>query len=62
MNKFAAIFIFYVCGAIGVMTIGFGFGSLFSYGIGLIITGICSISLIPAGIWFNNNIVKFLKD
>jgi len=62
MDKISALFIFYICGGIGVLTLGAGFGNVFSCGIGFIVVGIGSIILIPTGIWFNNNIDKFLDE
>lgn len=62
MDKVGALFIFYICGGIGVILLGIGVGNIFSCGWGNLTAGIGSISLIPSGIWFNNNIERFLKD
>lgn len=62
MDKIVALFIFYICGAIGVLALGAGFGNTFHCGIGWIVIGIGSILLIPLGLWFNNNVESFIDE
>lgn len=57
MGKDGLLWLFWICGVAGVLGIGVGIGNI-NIPAGWISGGILSFCLIPAGVEFNNKIIK----
>jgi hypothetical protein len=62
MNEESAIWIFYISLVFGGIGLGFGFGHIFSSGVGWLVFGSYAIASIPVGFWFAKNVDKIFED